>query len=364
MTTLEQLLRETFADVAGEAPVPAGDRADRALGSVRRRRTAVALAAAAAVAAVVAGATLLPVGSGGPITPARPTPTGEAGPPAESLAPFPRATGFTVAEAAGSGPFQVTALGSAVRPPGVLEWWRVPYGAVAVSRTGRLAVLDTRSPTVPATRIGLIDDITRPVVRWVGLPSPVRDPVWSPDGRRVLMTMMDENARVGFVILDATTWTQSWTGFRADEGLGGGAAAVYWDPSGTSVVGAVSVGVDDTTGAPAWGMQWWRPDGTVLRTVPTEGVPVTSGKQLLSPSGRRVAAQVDRDGTAVLDARTGKVTRELGTAPRAVYGWRDDDHLVVQTATRIELWGLDGSRAPYVDLTSRETYAEVSLTGR
>lgn len=367
----EDLLREVLAETAAEAPAPAPDRAGRTWSAARRRRTTTLVAAAAAV--LVAGLVAVPVmrRDPGPV-PSGPSPTTDTSapqpppviqppPPASPLPALPAATGLSLTQLARTGPSQltsyVTAQGTAVRPPGAAGFVLLPWQQAAVSPTGRVAVVDTTDAT-PGGRLGIIDDLAAGRIRWVELPDAVLHPVWSPDGRTVLVTayLRDEpgaDSRSGWLAVDTTTWriSQQLPESDADQSLSpGGGQFLDWDPSGRSVVGAVILPGYDPT--PAYALRWWGLDGRELRTVRT-GPPVSYGSQPLSPSGRRVAADRSRSRIAVLDARSGAVLATPDVPVRAVYGWRDEDHLVVAAGTtEVLLLGLDGSTQPYATRTT------------
>lgn len=81
------------------------------------------------------------------------------------------------------------------------------------------------------------------------------------------------------------------------------------------------------------------PDGAAAR-------PGSAGSQVLSPSGDRVAASTGT-GVVVLDARDGRVVARPSGTVSAVYGWRDESHLVAGDAGGLVLLGLDGGTRPY-----------------
>jgi hypothetical protein len=360
--TLEDLLRDTFADLADEAPGPVPAAAGTAVTRLRRRRVTAAVTAAAAAAAVATGVVTgpaalrqdprpAPTPAAGRPTPT-PTPTRPA-PPAERLPALPVATGLTLTDLARTGPHQLTAYwtsgGVAVRRPGAAGFRRLPWQQASVARDGRVAVLDTTDAT-PGRRLGIIEGDR---VRWLPLGFPAVHPTWSPDGRTVLVTTISVDStlgqRDGFALVDTSTWAvRRVTGLigAGDFGLVG--SALDWSPDGRAVVGPVDRW---SYGDPEYGLRWFGLDGGTLRELPTAGVARSLGTQPTSPSGRR-AAVLSRDRVAVVDTRTGRELFRTADPTLTVYGWRDEDHLVVDTGTgRLALLGLDGSSATYATVS-------------
>lgn len=378
--SLENLLREVLADVAAEvAPAPAPDRAAIAVAGVRRRRRATALAAAVLV---LAGALVvpavrpdparLPAGTPAPgptsAAPSRsaPAPNPRSGPQPVPLPPLPVVVGLDLTAAARTGPYQLTsvrtAAGVAIRPPGAAVFRRLPWQQASVSPTGRIAVVDTTDAT-PGGRVGVIDDLTGGV-RWQSVGLPALHPVWSPDGRTVLVTTLTADGRTGqrdgAALLDTVTWTVRQIQLDdayADSGLGG--MALSWDPGGGALVGPADR--ETYGGEPEFGLRWWDLTGAVLRTVPLPGRPGSANSQVVSPSGARAAASTGQ-GVVVVDTRNGQVLARPPAAVSAVYGWRDESHVVAAGAYGLVLLGLDGSTSPYATGTGDAGVRDAGVT--
>jgi dipeptidyl aminopeptidase/acylaminoacyl peptidase len=259
-------------------------------------------------------------------------------------------TSLRVTDLARTGPYQLTSYrtkrGVAVRRPGETVFRRLPWPEAAVSRAGRVAVLDTTDGT-PGTRLGIVDGDR---VRWFPLGVPALHPDWSPDGRRVLVTMVSVDSalgqRDGFALVDPDTGSvdrvAGLIGATAPALAGSG---LDWDPDGASVRGVV----DATTygdDPPRFALGRWDLDGATLPAVPLPGPPGTAATQVVSPWDGSVAASTGA-GVTVVRGTDGRVLARPSTTATAVYGWRDRTHLVVADGGGLTLLGLDGATAPY-----------------
>jgi WD40 repeat protein len=270
---------------------------------------------------------------------------------------LPVTTGLRLTEAARTGPYQLTSYalrggGTAVRMPGTATFRTLPWTSVSVSPTGRVAVVDTTDAT-PGGRIGIIDSPAAGTIRWTNAPAPVRNPAWSPDGRKVLVTEFGEqDARLGFEILDTTTWMTQQGDFAQPDPSNFGTFGLHvgWHPSGDVVVGAVEL-PDDYSGTPKFALRTWTVSGEERGTVPVPGALSASGSQLLSPSGRRAVVSTGRQDITIVDTRSGGNLTTLRLPGQTVYGWVDEGHLVVEGSGGIVLLALDGTTRPYATRT-------------
>lgn len=290
---------------------------------------------------------------------------GSGPPPAEPLPAMPAVSGLRLTEAARTGAYQLTSYalrggGTAVRVPGSLTFRTLPWTSVSVSPIGRIAVVDTTDAT-PGSRVGIIESLAAGTIRWLAVGNRVRNPAWSPDGRKVVVTEFGEqDVRLGFDVLDPGSWKIQQGGFAepdpADFGTFGSHVGSH--PSGDVIVGAVEL-PDDFSGTPEFALRTWTLSGEERGTVPTPGALSASGSQLLSPSGSRAAVRAgDRDIT-IVDTRSGRSQTTLRLPGQTVYGWVDEGHLVVERGGAIELLALDGTTRPYATRTG-----DAALPGR
>ncbi|GAA2895737.1 hypothetical protein GCM10010517_60560 [Streptosporangium fragile] len=154
---------------------------------------------------------------------------------------------------------------------------------------------------------------------------------WSPDSRRLLLTVydFDEKRKVqypaGFVVVDVAT-RKATVVMTDDERDGYG--NFDWSPDGRFVVGAYQ------HKKPAFGLRFRSLDGKVARTMPWVGA--IPGPGVFSPSGTRFFTYCpestgETGAACVWDARSGNrtATVPLWKGEATVAGWWDEHHLII-----------------------------------
>ncbi|RKN46320.1 hypothetical protein [Micromonospora endolithica] len=328
--TEDDMLRAAVGDLAGEARgVP--DLADRALRrgrQLRRRRRGTAVVGAfVALTGLTAPFLLLrpgpPAGTAAwndpvvPVVSVAPAPTGDW---TRSRLPLPG--GWVLAGATSTGTPAETAY--------ALDRTRNRYLAVDTYEQvwappqGRTAVVvdeDRRGST------GLLD-IATGSVRWVDTGSSILDPHWSPDGQRLVVTILDKDtAQFSMGVLTARTGTyQTFPVDIASRYLCTDYCFFTWTRDGQEVVlQQTDPGAPRSESAPhpRRGVQLFSPDtGQPTRFLPVPGDP--AGPWSWSPDGQLVVIK-GRDGPQIAEVATGQV---LGAAPAEHAAWVSDDRLL------------------------------------
>jgi len=310
---LNQRLRAELHELAdGGRPVDLADAALR--GAVRRRRTRSALAICAAVA-IVAVTTFTVAGPEGR----------DARQPASGAATFVVSSFHTAGQP-----------GTYLLDPRTGGYTLTSYSWAVVSPDARsAAVLPDLGPggKPAATRIGIVDLRTR-AVGWVTTPEPVWAPVWSADGRTVLVTVVPAEGigsgpSTGFLRLDVASGRLTNTPVTGQPPVTG---PFLWGPDGTTVICSTDAGSEHVpTGRPG-GPTVYDLNGRQLRHLDVPASVLTLDPW--SPSGRLLvldgAAAGGRPQQLVVDAATGRVVARVDT-PHPTLGWRDDAHLLVRT---------------------------------
>jgi hypothetical protein len=340
----DKLLSAVMRDWSDEAAVP-HDLADRALGrrtTVRRR--AVPVLAGLATAAVVVGAVAalavgLGTGDGAGVVPAadgRLSVSADTtnNPPQDIVA----AGGLAVAAVVTSsrvpmdGGWQTLRRHYAVLDPATETYRPTDWSYLSVAPgLETAAVLEG---DLPASRIGILD-LASGDVRWVPTDHPVASLAWSPDGSRVLATAYDgdpdlqkptgdhafrmgDAARTGFVVVDATTGSATFTTMTRGEHFGG-REDLGWTADGQGVrspAGQAGEQFFDLDGSPTTGS---------ADDYNTNGYIDAATLSLTSPDGRFTITRDSGLPTAITDNDTGQVYRQEALQ---VLGWADHEHVV------------------------------------
>lgn len=362
-TEAERLLRMALRDLADEVDVggwspvgPTGEPTGRVAAAAirrgrwlrRRRRAAVALVAVAAVAAVAVPYQLL--GRSGdalvpPVGPLPATPTPASPGPAEvptaaevpvvelnaanwADAPVELADGWVVTGAI-SQSWSAPATGpdpSIVLDRSAGRYREIPLPAAAYpAPTGAmLAISDDDRPF----EIGLLEAGTDAQVRWVHTGQHILTPQWSPDGRRLLLTVADkESAETRLTIVDADSGTvASWPVDTDRAFYCTDYCEFTWSPDGREVALSQTDPVGQRSESirhPRRGIQFFSArDGSATRFVPVRGD--VAGPWSWSPDGSQVVVQ-GQQSAQLVDVATGEVRSELPTS--RVY-WTSGDRLL------------------------------------
>ncbi|MEV0153447.1 hypothetical protein AB0H57_06855 [Micromonospora sp. NPDC050686] len=346
----EEALRAAVRDLADEArsaPELAG-RALRRGRSLRRRRRVIAAGAALAAAAVLAGpfVWLRPDPPAGPARWAAPPGTATPSPTGPAAAP-PPAPDWTRSPLALPGGWVLTGASSTGTPAELgyaldrsrgryvtsryEETWAAPRGGVAAvvdyERRGELGLLDLGTGKV----------------RWVTVGSFIMTPHWSPDGRRLALTLMSKDSGA-FSLGVLTVGTAEYRAFPVDgeRYLCTDQCFFTWSRDGKEVAlqqtdpGAA---LSESQPHPRRGVQFFAPDdGRPTRFLPVKGDP--DGPWSWSPDGRSVVVK-GPDGPRLTEVATG---RTIGPAPATDAAWVADDRLLYRDrrANEMVLVDLDG----------------------
>jgi WD40 repeat protein len=161
---------------------------------------------------------------------------------------------------------------------------------------------------------------------------PVMAPQWSPDGNRLLFTVIPKTAStlvVDMVIIDVTTGATSTQRLLNTAGQACVIACVLtWLPGGDEVALLLGRNMGETRPEEVDGLQLYTLDGRPSRTLPVKGVP--GGAQAWSPDGRYVVVQGSGQGyqTQLVEVSTGALVRPFDGDPMQV-SWVDNDRLLV-----------------------------------
>lgn len=358
---VEELVRDSLRELAGEqAPARPGF-ADRVLAVRRRRRTRRIVGVAAATAAVVGIAVGVPqLNSGredvrpasvldGRGTSAHP----DQSPPRDLIA------AGDVALAA----YFTSEIVPEQKSGGVVErtyWLLDPktgryekdsrWSFVAVAPGSRTAAVLERN--LPAQRIGLLDLATGEVERWIPVDHGVGGLAFSYDGRKLVATTYGENpdlrtkqtggdgavlsvpkhgesSRSGFHVVDVASGTASWTGVRSGSRDIGSRQDFAFSRAGDLVYTPVS--------GPGDGLQqFYDLDGDKVATPANERHLRTDVDARLSPDGSLAATGLskevpDKSYSSIRDPLTGKeITKVRGAE---LLAWVDRNRLIAQERT-------------------------------
>ncbi|MEU5864609.1 PQQ-binding-like beta-propeller repeat protein [Nonomuraea sp. NPDC047529] len=149
--------------------------------------------------------------------------------------------------------------------------------------------------------------------------------VWSPDGRRLLMTASKDNDSLdGFVIVDMATMRARFTRVGHPDRYTG--RFVWGDTRGTTV--AVQNRPEDDE-QPALDVTLFTLDGKISRKLRHVGQ-LFGGVNWLSPSGNRFMTHCPSrtDQTCVWESAGGALLTRIGIAPKDVISWWDEDRLL------------------------------------
>jgi hypothetical protein len=160
---------------------------------------------------------------------------------------------------------------------------------------------------------------------------PVLPPQWSPDGNRLLFTVIPKTAPglvVDMVIIDVTTGAMSTQRLDTAGQSCVIACVLTWLPGGDEVALTLGRNMGETL-PDLDGLQLYTLDGQRSRTLPVKGLP--GGAQAWSPDGRYVVV-LGSDGqgyqTQLIEVSTGALVRPFDGRPMQV-SWVDNDRLLV-----------------------------------
>ncbi|TDC08079.1 hypothetical protein E1267_11460 [Nonomuraea longispora] len=189
---------------------------------------------------------------------------------------------------------------------------RLAAGVPAAYRSGHDALLVTDRATGGTTTI-----------RTVKKPMTASYASWSRDGKKVALTVEQKVSGkwrvLGFTVVDVagrTARTVEIDGLGADAGF-------WWSPDG-HLVSRHGTGLRVHRAS----------DGAVVRAYADVGPP-TGPEDAYSPSGKRLATWCPErfeEQLCLVDPATGSIAGRVGAAPRAVFGWWDDEHLIAVLA--------------------------------
>ncbi|MEU4232571.1 hypothetical protein AB0F17_50445 [Nonomuraea sp. NPDC026600] len=237
------------------------------------------------------------------------------------------------------------------------------WGWVDVAPSGRTAaVLDE---TLPARRIGLVDTTVASLRRWIDLGRAVAGSVvWSPDGKRLLVTTYDHipglladpagkpdarQVRTGFAIVDVKSGKATFHNLPGDPASAGLRDDLLWSRDGSLIW--------ENTGARQKPRKYYDLTG---RPRPGPAHESASDQPAgLSPDGRRLAMG-GRSGSApfVVDVDSGGTTLLKPSGDHVILqslAWADDTHLIAWAQDRATV---DSSKSRYrlvlVDVTGKQ----------
>ncbi|MBO3749097.1 serine/threonine protein kinase [Streptosporangiaceae bacterium NEAU-GS5] len=174
----------------------------------------------------------------------------------------------------------------------------------------------------------------------VDRPSQPRLPRWTPDSRRLLLTVTDLDLRAtGFAIVDVVARTSTYV--KADN-VPAGTELFNWMPGGQAVY---AQGAQGKNGMTVYGL-----DGSRQRSIDVLRRPTTAEIEYSPTSGRLIVGDCVEKARAVclLDAATGaREGRFVLPGDSYLWGWFNDDHLLVYSKAHLP-WSVD-----VVDLTGK-----------
>ncbi|MFC0507208.1 TolB family protein [Micromonospora costi] len=356
---LEDAVRTAVRDLAGEARLPldlAGEASRRGRRLRRRRRAAASAGAFAAVLVLAVPYLWLrpdpPAGDGAAWQPAPEASATATTPGTPEATPVP-STGPTPGKdwirrpLTLPGGWVLTGAGSTGAP--ATTGWALDRDAgryVAVDRYEVLlapprgdvaAVVDYER----TGEIGLLDLRTK-AVHWVPTGPHIMTPQWSPDGRRLALTLMDK--ATGGLALGVLTVGGGYRTYPVDTKryLCTDRCSFTWSRDGRNVVlQQTDPDAPRSESAPhvRRGVQLFSPDdGRATRFVPVPGDP--AGPWSWSPDGRLVVIK-GPDGPRIAEAATGRI---VATAPGEDAAWVTGDRLLYRDvpANALVLVDVDG----------------------
>ncbi|MGV9302865.1 TolB family protein [Nonomuraea sp. NPDC003727] len=216
-----------------------------------------------------------------------------------------------------------TTAGSAYLRTGGSFAWQRSYNDLSVSPGGGFVAAVPRKFAKGYDRIAIVNRATGRTtkIRTVKAPMVAGSPYWSPDGRKVVLTVSkgDDTGggwrSVGFVVVDVAARRARVVKVRDAYHD----ALFQWSPDGRRVVSDYWDGVRFylTDGRVAWTL--WRTGGLV------------GGESAFSPDGRRMATWCPKRYKAVLctwNPYNGKIDKKVKVRAVASYGWWDREHLI------------------------------------
>jgi len=340
MRSLDEAMREVVGELADRAqPVNLGV---RALATARRRRRARRTWTVAGAAAAVTAVIVLTAIGAGPWQGSLPAPGGSSpAVPRPSLSKPPASPGPLVFDRR----VLLTVEGMD------LVAYQSPHPnqpiAVVYSRTRRQyeEILYEQALPSPVSDVavvagqdlppvGLLDLSTHKYQKWTVDAYSVSDPQWSPDGRRVLLSINDKEPwRNGFALVDPATGQVSrhWVDAKFDSYQ----YRFSWHPDGRHVVLALADRTNASEAEPdkVAALQLFTLDGKPDGTIPVRGS--VDSPSSWSPDGRYVIAQgvVDLGGgrvnqQQVFEVASGRLVTKL--FPEGQAWWIDEGRILLR----------------------------------
>ncbi|MEO3765141.1 hypothetical protein [Streptomyces sp. B5E4] len=337
----DRLLQDTLREWADETPPPpTPDLAGRALLRRRRRRATAVTVAAAAFALLVGGVAvpvLAEIDRAGRLEPGR----------AIDVSAYPRESpprhlvaAGDVAVSAYQADRRTTEQDGVDRTtytwylydPGTQQYERTRWGWLDVAPgMRRAAVLEQ---TLPASRVGILDLDTGKVTKWIPLQQEAGGVQWSPDGKRLVVTVYrgypdvetgdadryTSHARTGYYVVDVDSGQKEYRPMGASmdgRSVGVGRMDVRWSRDGTLLRVLGAPGGDAV-------VTWYDLEGRAQEKAPPyEGL--DQARAGLSPDGRYYTVG-DGWTATVKETRTHRTVR--GSSGSMTLAWADSGRLV------------------------------------
>lgn len=342
---LEHLIRSAVRDLADGNDLsrhPALVRGALLRGQRRRRRRRASLVASVGLVTLLA--LLIPYGLSGSRT--------------ASLQPAEQSPSPTVASA--DGPIELVdgwiVLGNR-------QIWNRHQGRYVDDIAGEGDIIGSPNGDWAARKAGSgqeqynVVDLRTGALRPYRVASAIWIPQWSPDGNRLLFTVIPKIAptfTIDMVIVDVTSGTTSTQ--RVDTtGRTCVLCMLTWLPGGDEVALALGRNVGETLPEELDGLQLYTLDGRPSRTLPVRGLP--GGAHAWSPDGRYVVVQgptARAQPTQLVEVATGALVRSFDSIPMQV-SWVDNDRLLVWSGappSRVTLTDLAGQPGQSWDVPS------------
>jgi dipeptidyl aminopeptidase/acylaminoacyl peptidase len=231
------------------------------------------------------------------------------------------------------------------------ELWAAPRGTIA-------AVVDYERPQ----DTGLVNLVTGKV-RWVRTGQPTLNGHWSPDGSRLVLTLLDkESGQSSFGVLDTDGRFRTFPVDMRVRYFCTDWCVFTWSPDGREVMLQQTDPDEPRSESEPQarrGVQFFSADdGRPTRFVAMPGEP--AGPWAWSPDGRLVVVK-GQPGPLLVEVASGKV---WGSAPAEDAVWVGDDRLLYRDGDSMVLARLDGQELERQPLPRELEYLRLSLAPR